>query len=121
MRTEITSPFELAIQPVPTSLLHYVFFALHGLTRGQSPLVCAEVLSGGCQNALPLYQRPGRPRKYCSDKLRLARPESPSPSRSIASPSVERPAVAPVQQAPAGAGDRRQAAERRAVLQLSRR
>ena len=68
MRPEFAPGPELDTQLVPTTLLHLVFFAMGGLYRNQPPLICAEAVSGSCANALPIYEGPGRPRRYCSDK-----------------------------------------------------
>lgn len=58
----------LAIQVMPASLLHIVFYALLGLYRGRARLVCGEWLASGCSKDIPVPEGSGRPRKYCSDR-----------------------------------------------------
>ena len=58
----------LAVQIVPTTLVHIVFYALLGLYRGNARLVCAEFLASGCLGEIPSREGPGAPRKYCSEQ-----------------------------------------------------
>jgi hypothetical protein len=67
MAVQFAPDGSLTVRAVPTTLLHYVYYALLGLLRGNAPLVCAEWLAAGCRNELPPATGSGRPREYCSD------------------------------------------------------